>query len=93
MKCVLVGSRFFGAAVLEALHELNLRGLTHHLSEPAANWLVALPLDVPAEDLRPYRLFPSSRINSSDAPRNNGPLPDDRSGRLNTCAGIGRPGS
>lgn len=45
--------------VLEALHELNLKGLTNHLAEPAANWLVALPLDVPAADLRPFRLYPS----------------------------------
>jgi hypothetical protein len=45
--------------VLEALHDLNLKGLTQHLAEPATNWLIALPLDLPAEDLRPYRLFPS----------------------------------
>ncbi len=49
----------YACQVLEALYELNLRGLTNHLAEPAANWLVALPLDVPAEDLRPYRLYPS----------------------------------
>jgi hypothetical protein len=49
----------YACQVLEALYELNLRGLTNHLTEPAANWLVALPLDVPAEDLRPYRLYPS----------------------------------
>ncbi len=44
--------------VLEALHDLNLRGLTNHLAEPAANWLLALPLELPAEDLRAFRLFP-----------------------------------
>jgi len=49
----------YACQVLEALYELNLRGLTNHLAEPAANWLIALPLDVPAEDLRPYRLYPS----------------------------------
>lgn len=49
----------YACQVLEALYELNLRGLTNHLTEPAANWLIALPLDVPAEDLRPYRLYPS----------------------------------
>src|SRR5579859_5301465 len=41
--------------VLETLHELNLKGLTQHLIEPAANWL----LELPAEDLRSFRLFPS----------------------------------
>ena len=45
--------------ILEALHELNLRGLTQHLVDPAANWLLALPLDLPVDDLRRYRLFPS----------------------------------
>jgi hypothetical protein len=45
--------------VLEALHELNLKGLTQHLIEPAANWLLELPLELPAEDLRAFRLFPS----------------------------------
>src|SRR5712692_5850721 len=45
--------------ILEALHELGLRGLTQHLVDPAANWLVALPLDLPVDDLRMYRLFPS----------------------------------
>jgi hypothetical protein len=45
--------------VLEALHELNLKGLTHHLVEPAANWLLALPLALPEEDLRAFHLFPT----------------------------------
>lgn len=49
----------YACQVLEALYELNIRGLTHHLAEPAANWIMALPLDVPPEDLRPFRLFPS----------------------------------
>ncbi|MEP7358557.1 MAG: hypothetical protein ABI847_15015, partial [Anaerolineales bacterium] len=45
--------------VLEALHELGLRGLTHHLVEPAANWLLALPLELPEDDLRAFRMFPT----------------------------------
>ena len=45
--------------VLEALHDLNLKGLTQHLTDPAANWLLELPLEVSAEDLRSFRLFPS----------------------------------
>ncbi len=45
--------------VLEALHDLHLKGLTQHLIEPAANWLLELPLELPAEDLRAFRLFPS----------------------------------
>jgi hypothetical protein len=45
--------------VLETLHELNLKGLTQHLIDPAANWLLELPLELPTEDLRSFRLFPS----------------------------------
>ena len=45
--------------VLEACQELNLKGLTQHLIEPAANWLLELPLELPTEDLRSFRLFPS----------------------------------
>src|SRR5258706_12137651 len=45
--------------VLEALHELNLKGLTHHLVEPAANWLLALPLELPQEALRAFHMFPT----------------------------------
>ena len=30
-----------------------------HLVDPAANWLLELPLELPAEDLRSFRLFPS----------------------------------
>ena len=44
--------------VLEALHELNLKGLVQHLVDPAANWLLELPLELPAEDLRSFRLVP-----------------------------------
>ena len=49
----------YAGQVLEALYELNLKGLTNHLVDPAANWLLALPLDLPADDLRAYRLFPT----------------------------------
>jgi hypothetical protein len=45
--------------VLETLQELNLKGMTQHLIEPAANWLLELPLELPSEDLRSFRLFPS----------------------------------
>jgi hypothetical protein len=60
--------------VLDALHELNLRGLTGHLSEPAANWLLSLPLELPHDDLRAFRLMPArfrvlARIGKFDAAR------------------------
>ncbi len=44
--------------ILETLHELHLKGLTQHLIDPAANWLLELPLELPAEDLRAFRLLP-----------------------------------
>ncbi len=64
----------FACNALEALHELNLKGLTNHLAEPAVNWLLALPLDLPADDLRAFRLFPGrfktlARLGRFDAAR------------------------
>lgn len=64
----------YACSVLEALHELNLKGLTNHLIEPAVNWLLALPLDVPADDLRAFRVFPArfkvlARLGRWDAAR------------------------
>jgi hypothetical protein len=49
----------YACHVAEALHDLGLPGLTHHLTEPALNWLIALPLDLLPEDLRPFRLVPA----------------------------------
>jgi hypothetical protein len=64
----------YACQALEALHELNLKGLTNHLTEPAVNWLLALPLDLPADDLRAFRLFPArfktlARLGRFDAAR------------------------
>src|SRR5690349_2545056 len=64
----------YACNVLEALHELNLKGLTNHLSEPAVNWLLALPLDLPADDVRAFKLFPGrfktlARLGRFDAAR------------------------
>lgn len=64
----------FACNALEALHELNLKGLTNHLAEPAVNWLLALPLDLPANDLRAFRLYPGrfktlARLGRFDAAR------------------------
>ena len=64
----------YACNVLESLHELNLKGLTNHLSEPAVNWLLALPLDLPADDVRAFKLFPGrfktlARLGRFDAAR------------------------
>jgi hypothetical protein len=45
--------------VVEALHRLNLPGVTEHLIEPAAKWLTALPVDLPSEDRHALSLYPS----------------------------------
>src|ERR1700682_318577 len=44
--------------VVEALHFLNLGGVTSGLMEPAANWLLNLPFGNEPEHL-PLRIYPS----------------------------------
>ncbi len=47
--------------VVEALQRLKLPGLTEHLIEPAADWLLDLPFgpDVSYEEQRALRVYPS----------------------------------
>ncbi|MBI5712281.1 MAG: hypothetical protein HZC38_02470 [Chloroflexi bacterium] len=51
----------FTSHVLEALHHLNLKGVTSSLLEPATAWLIDLPFgrDTSSDELRALRLYPS----------------------------------
>lgn len=49
----------FTCHCLEALHHLQLRGLTEHLRDPATRWLLRPEFDAPPEDQQLMRIYPS----------------------------------